>query len=265
MSRLDGVSLHSGRESSVEIETTSGPSCFEAFDTRAPIAASTIVRTDQGVCVSLGEGGPCIDLVEHLAAAIGGLGLIDGVLARVEGGEPPLLDGGALGFVEVLIGLRLSPAPPTLVVTRRSSFSIGSTQYELLPSSETAIEVSIEFDHAAIGIQSARWEGDPLDFATRIAPARTFGFVRDADALRAAGRAASVDLDAVVVLDDRGPIAGGFRGESEPARHKLLDLIGDLTLRGGPVLGVIRATRPGHAATHAMLDVAFRDGVIRAR
>jgi UDP-3-O-acyl-N-acetylglucosamine deacetylase len=264
MPRLDGVSLHSGREASVEFAITAGPSCFEAHGARSLINEATLVRTDHGVCVSLGEGGPQVDLVEHLAAAVGGLGLLDGLIARVVGGEPPLLDGGAALFVEALRSLGISPVSSKLEIVRSWSFSLGASQYELAPSRGTRLDVAIEFDHPAIGRQAASWEGDPDDFARRIAPARTFGFVRDAEALRAAGRAASVDLEAVVVLDERGPIAGGFRGEHEPARHKLLDLLGDLTLRGGPVRGVTRATRPGHSATHAMLDAAFRDGVIRA-
>lgn len=264
MARLEGASLHTGREASVELTATSGPSCFATSDARVPIAPSTIVRTDHGVCISLGDNGARIDLVEHLAAAVGGLGLFEGVNARVDGGEPPLLDGGAARFVEALIALGVGHSPSRLVISRAWDFSLGATRYELRPSRELVIEVDIEFDHASIGKQSARWDGDPVDFAERIASARTFGFIRDAAALRAAGRASHVDLEAVVVIDEHGPIAGGFRGVNEPARHKLLDLIGDLTLRGGPMSGVIRATRPGHTATHAMLDVAFRDGVIRA-
>ena len=280
--RLSGLSLHSGRSTSVELSRIDGPSCIEADGCRAQLGSLSISRTDHGVCVALGaleQSAPRVDLIEHLAAALGGLWLLDGVLATIVGGEPPLLDGGAARFVEALETLGVSPVSARYEVTRDWSFDLGSTRYDLSPYTlsapteeiqnrqsfrPTQIDIEIDFAHPAIGAQHASWGGDAHDFATQIAPARTFGFLRDAEALRAASRATHVDTNAVVVLDDHGPIAGKFSSANEPARHKLLDLIGDLTLRGGPPQGRIHALRPGHAATHAMIDAALREGVLRS-
>jgi UDP-3-O-[3-hydroxymyristoyl] N-acetylglucosamine deacetylase len=111
--------------------------------------------------------------------------------------------------------------------------------------------------------QRATWDGDAAAFMARIAPARTFGWAHELDALRAVGRASAVDLASVLVFDERGPISGCRPPEpDEPARHKLLDLVGDLTLHGGPPLGIIDAFAPGHTATHAVVVRALSLGVL---
>ncbi|PKQ05802.1 MAG: UDP-3-O-acyl-N-acetylglucosamine deacetylase, partial [Alphaproteobacteria bacterium HGW-Alphaproteobacteria-10] len=130
------------------------------------------------------------------------------------------------------------------------------------PSEETRLCVEVEFDHPLVEGKRAQWQGDPDDFLTRVAPARTFGFRRDVSRLRAAGRARSVDPRSVVVLEDDGTsLSEPPPGRDECVRHKLLDLIGDLTIAGGVPLGVIEARRPGHRATHAVMSMAWAQGV----
>ncbi|MFO0661159.1 MAG: UDP-3-O-acyl-N-acetylglucosamine deacetylase [Polyangiaceae bacterium] len=259
---LKGRALHSGATASIALTTIDARSCLAAEGVSAALGSLEVVRTDLGVCVSLSSQGPKIDLVEHVAAALGGLWMLDGVRIEVEGPEPPLLDGGARELSHALLSMGVTPSESRMSVTRAWSFAKGDSVYELLPAHETTIDVTIEFAHAAIGRQSARWSGDRDEFVREIAPARTFGFLKDAEKLRAAGRAAFVDTASVVVLDERGPIEGELQWANEPARHKLLDLIGDITLRGGPFRGVVRALRPGHTATHAMIDAAVREGAI---
>jgi UDP-3-O-[3-hydroxymyristoyl] N-acetylglucosamine deacetylase len=114
-----------------------------------------------------------------------------------------------------------------------------------------------------VGRQAARWDGDPDDFRARIAPARTFGWAHEAEALRSAGRAAAVDLAAVIVFTDDGVVDGCMPpGEDEPARHKLLDVIGDMTLYGGPPVGVVECFAPGHTANHAVFAEARATGIL---
>ena len=221
-----------------------------------------MARADHGVAIEDGAG-LAIDLVEHLCAALGALGVREGLVVRVFGPELPLLDGGAARWVAALGALGLASSPPRSRVTRAATLEVGDARYELAPGDGPALEVHVAFDHPAIGAQRAAWEGDAGDFARRIAPARTFGFARDALALQAAGRARGVDLASTLVFDDVGVVAGCAPAEpDEPARHKLLDLVGDLFLSGGPPRGRVVAHRPGHAATHAMVRRARDEGIL---
>ncbi len=259
--RLVGVGLHGGRSASVRVSRCDGWSRFLASGEAVELGAPTIVRCDQGVSIAVGAA--TLDLVEHAAAALGGLGLREGVSLEVEGGEVPLLDGGAAELVRALSSLGVAPSPPRLVVTRAWETSIGASRYALEPSEGVELACEIEFEHRAIGAQRAVFHGDPAEFAREIAPARTFGFARDHAALLARGRARAVPLDAVIVFDDEGVTPGcRLAWPDEPARHKLLDLIGDLALYGGPPRGRVVATRPGHAATHALVRAALATGAL---
>lgn len=238
-----------------------GPLVLSQGGARARVDELTPVRTDRGVTLRSGDGRVRVDLVEHLFAAIGGLGIVGGLCVEVRGDELPLLDGGALRYVEALHELDL-PRGLRSRVTREAVIAHERSMYRFAPGRCPELRVEIDFP-PPIGRGSAAWEGDPGDFAARIAPARTFGSVCELDALRASGRAAGVDLGSVLVFDERGPLPGCRPpGPEEPARHKLLDLIGDLVLYGGPPLGVIEAVRPGHTATHVIAARAREIGVL---
>jgi len=147
-------------------------------------------------------------------------------------------------------------------VARPGTFEHRRSRYRFTPGPAPVVRVEVDFP-APVGRQRAAWDGDPDDFAARIAPARTFGWAHELAALRAAGRAAEVDLGSVLVFDGGGVLAGCRPpGAEEPARHKLLDLVGDLALHGGPPLGVVEAFAPGHAATHAVARRALAEGVL---
>ncbi len=240
-----------------------GPAILRAGGQGSAFGALRVVRTDHGVCVAPAAGGPGVDLVEHVAAAIGGLGCWRGVELEVEGGEVPLLDGSARPFVEALTALGVPPGPPPLRVAQPFDFRAGASRYRLVPAASTWVRVFIHFDHALIGRQSATWNGDPADFARYIAPARTFGFSDDAVQLWRAGRAQGVDPASVVVFTGDGLAPDCWLASAdEPARHKLLDVVGDLALYGGPPLGGVIAERPGHTATHAFVREALARGAL---
>lgn len=263
--RLAGVGLHSGRACAVTLARISGPVRFATdLGARRPDEL-TIRRADQGVQVAAPDIELDVDLVEHLFAALGGLSIRRDLCIRVEGGEVPLLDGGAAELVSALDTLDLSPSDPVLEVARRERFVVSESCYELCPSHSIEIEVSIDFTARGLGVENARWDGTAEDFRRRIAPARTFGFFADAESLRRRGRAKSVDLRSVLVLDARGEHTGTGRPRrsAELARHKLLDLIGDLYLFGGPPRGRVLAHRPGHAASHEVFRRALREGALR--
>ena len=258
MIRLEGVGLHGGGRCAIELSRASGPTTFVADGDSASLAELSIVRADRGVCVRLGgEGRRTIDLVEHALAAIGAARVFRGLRVAVEGGEVPLLDGGARAIANALAALELAESPPPLRIVRHFEVTIDGSRYGMTPAPAPEVETVIDFAHPAIGRREASWRGDREDFLHRIAPARTFGFRSEHAALLASGRARAVDLRAVVVLDDDAVASDAFAGDDEPARHKLLDLIGDLALFGGPPCGLVRAERPGHARTHR----AVRHGI----
>jgi UDP-3-O-[3-hydroxymyristoyl] N-acetylglucosamine deacetylase len=259
--RLEGVALHAGVRVAATLVARPGPLAFAQAAAELPLDALLVARADRGVC--LAGDGVRVDLVEHLLAALAASGVRRGVVVRVDGPELPLLDGGAAAWMRAVAELALPAEPPLLAVARAGEVAIGDARYAFAPGEGVEVDVEIAFDHPAIGAQRASWRGDPGDFAARIAPARTFGFARDAAALRASGRAAGVDLDAVLVLGERGPLPGARPpGPDEPARHKLLDLVGDLALSGGPPRGRVLASRPGHAATHLAVREAFARGLL---
>jgi UDP-3-O-[3-hydroxymyristoyl] N-acetylglucosamine deacetylase len=138
---------------------------------------------------------------------------------------------------------------------------VGASVYELSPGDHPRVSVAIELDDPRVA-REASWDGDPLDFAARIATARTFCLASELDELARLGLASHVTPEMVVVLGDEILAAGRAFEADEPARHKLLDLVGDLFLHGGPPLGRVHARRPGHRATHEALRIATERGAL---
>jgi len=142
---------------------------------------------------------------------------------------------------------------------------VGESRYEFAPASGTSVEVTVEF--APFGSQGAAWDGAEASFLATIAGARTFGYRHQAADLRALGRAQCVNPRAVVVLESDGSVMppGEPPKASELARHKLLDLLGDLYLYGGPPQGRIRVERPGHQSNHRAVCEGFARGLLERR
>jgi UDP-3-O-[3-hydroxymyristoyl] N-acetylglucosamine deacetylase len=147
-------------------------------------------------------------------------------------------------------------------VARRAELQVGDSRYTFEPGS--SVDLRIRVDFAGIGTEVATWDGRATTFVREIAWARTFGFARDASLLLSSGRALGVDPRSVMVLDEVGQVMppGLPRRPGELARHKLLDLVGDLYLGGGPPIGRISAVRPGHGATRSALLSAVEEGII---
>jgi UDP-3-O-[3-hydroxymyristoyl] N-acetylglucosamine deacetylase len=206
-----------------------------------------------------------VSTVEHAFAALAGLGIREGVTFHVEGPEMPLLDGAALAWCQALQRLGLAPARrphPRLRVTRLAHYDLAQSHYELSPASTVDVSVCADFKDARL-IPDARWQGAPLDFLARIASARTFALARDVEELARQGLARHVDPQSVVVLAPEAiHSAGPPFSPDEPARHKLLDLLGDLYLHGGPPLGRVHAVHPGHGPNHQAIERALEEGVL---
>lgn len=261
---LAGIGLHTGRRCSVALAVCEGPVSVRAENTSAERHELALAETDRGVRVRLGTSGAEVELVEHVFAALGGLGLHHGVSITVVGGEVPLLDGGARALCAAVEALGVAASAARLEITRTARYEIDGAHYRLEPCAQTHIDVRVAF--GARAPELAAWNGSPDEFVEHVAPARTFGFASELDELRARGRAAFVDRRYVIALDDEGrgiPPHPGPEG-NELARHKLLDLVGDLYLYGGPPRGRISAERPGHRANHAMVARALRDGALHS-
>jgi UDP-3-O-[3-hydroxymyristoyl] N-acetylglucosamine deacetylase len=259
-----GRGLHSGRPTSVTL--AHGPREIFLHTARGSAALSDcVVRgLDRGVRVGERSGAFEVESVEHLFAALGAWSVRRGMDISVEGDEIPLVDGAAARFAEALVELKPPRDAPSLVVAGPGRVDVGESTYEFEPGSRPAVNVEVDFAVPRIGKERAGWDGSFEAFVSDIAWARTFGFRREADKLFARDRALGADPCAVMVLDDDGAVEppGLSARHGEFARHKLLDLVGDLYAFGGPPLGVVRARRPGHRATHRAVALALEKGFL---
>lgn len=208
-----------------------------------------------------------VQTVEHLLSALAALGITD-ALIEVTGPEIPLADGSALVFVTALrdAGIVTLPGPPVppLVVSAPIDLTDGDARVQAWPIPMSAagptLEACYHLDYGPAGpipVQSAAFDltaADPdIDaYAKTIAPARTFCTKAEALALRGAGLFAHLTAKDVPVIGPDGPVEGSLRFHDEPARHKLLDLLGDLSLAGRPIHARVVATRSGHALNHRL-------------
>jgi UDP-3-O-[3-hydroxymyristoyl] N-acetylglucosamine deacetylase len=260
---LCGVGLHSGVAASVTLTRTPGCTSLVQGGVRASVHELHVTRTDFGVSVANADASLRVDLVEHFFAALSVLNAHEGVEARIEGPEFPLLGGGAAEWLTALAALGYEPRAPRSRITQPARFTYGASVYELSPGDAVRAAVTVEFG-TQLGVQSAAFDGDLAQFGREIAAARTFGFVRDAERLRGLGRAAHVDAESVLVFDDDGSLALPARPpfENELGAHKLLDCVGDSFLYGGLPRGTLHARRPGHGSNHAMFAEARASGII---
>jgi UDP-3-O-[3-hydroxymyristoyl] N-acetylglucosamine deacetylase len=256
-----GQGLHSAAPSAVRFERREGPLTVCIGNVVLPLGELVVVDTTRATTLASRDGRVRIGTVEHAFAALGGLGIYDGMLVTFEGPEVPLADGGAAHFCDALACVRAS-AGPLLRVVRDSEIVVGASKYAFERGQEVCVEVDVDFHDERLS-RVARWNGDANDFRLRVAPARTFGFEHEVADLLARGLASHVARESVVVIGKECIFsAGPFFLPDEPARHKLLDLVGDMYLWGGPPRGQVRAHRPGHTATHAAMKQALHDGIV---
>jgi len=250
---IDGVGLHSGHPARAHFHPAPvdhGLVFVRREHADRPIPAELDSAATFDYATTLKRGGVSIGTVEHVLAAAAGLGL-DNCLIEIEGPEVPILDGSALPFVRLFhaAGFERQDALVRPIALdrpveifrddKRMSYEPGGTGL--------TINYEIDFNHPFVGQQQLTYTLRPEEFASRIAPARTFGFARDVAALRARGLARGGSLHNAVVLDDTGILSGPLRFRDEFVRHKVLDLVGDLALLGGPLYGTIHAHKAGHA------------------
>lgn len=208
------------------------------------------------------EDGDSIKTIEHLMSALAALN-VDNALIAVQGPEIPLLDGSALPFFSAF-----KQAGVTAQNKKRRALKIldpievkdGDKFARLIPHKGRVFQMTIDFPHPLIGQQTFRFDLDNDTYESQVAAARTFGFMKDFDALRAAGLIKGGTLDNAVVFDTNGVVnPEGLRFADEPARHKLLDAIGDLSLAGAPIIGRYEGYKASHALNTLLVQSLLND------
>ncbi len=252
---LQGIGLHLGQECTLTFHPAPAGSgiIFRRIDlpTRPTVHARAELAVLTERHTQLGADPAAVHTVEHVLAAVAGLE-IDDIRIDLDAAEPPILDGSARPFHDALLSAGVVDVTGEVEYLRlRAPLTLrdGSSTYTVHPSESLSLEVTIDFPHPLIGRQSCQLPVTPSTFATDLAGARTFGFLREADALRAKGLIRGVSTANTVVLDDDGPVDTELRWEDEFVRHKTMDFVGDLALAGKRVRGRIVADRPSHRGT----------------
>ncbi len=261
---VEGIGVHSGMPSRVVLRRRPGPIRFWQNGSIAALTELKVVRNDRGVRLASRDSRVEVDVVEHLLAALGGMGIRRGLTVEVHGRELPFLDAASRAWTRALGALALRSSPPRLHVVRSASLEVEGSRFDFAPEEGVSLAVEVDFSGYGQAPQSAVWAGDALSFVSDIAPARSFGFLAEYDHLLGSGRAAGAIGSALLVFDaegrqlDNGPPAR----PDELARHKLLDLIGDSYVSGGPAKGHVRAIRPGHARNILAFQLALTEGIL---
>jgi UDP-3-O-[3-hydroxymyristoyl] N-acetylglucosamine deacetylase len=231
---------------------------FAIGDADRPIAAhwtnvrSTRLRTE------ISCGAARVSTIEHLMAALAGVG-VDNALVELDAGEIPAMDGSARQFVAAIraAGVKRLAAPRRAIkIVEPVRVSDGAGWAEFAPTNHDRLDIDVEIAFpGAIGRQRLALPLTSRIFAQELASARSFGFLRDAEQLWRQGLALGASLDNCVIFDgDRVLNPQGLRYPDEMARHKMLDVIGDLALAGAPIHGAFRSYRGGHGLNLALIE-----------
>jgi UDP-3-O-[3-hydroxymyristoyl] N-acetylglucosamine deacetylase len=249
---IEGIGLHSGIYTRIELHPAPSGNGIVFVRTdlgglRVPALQESTTALDHATTV--GKDDVAIGTVEHLLSAIVCSGITD-VDILIDGPEVPIIDGSALPFVHLIDAAGIKPLGETIRairIRRPIEVNDGVKTIRIAPADRLTVRYKIDFPHPAIGKQTITFDPQQESFARKIASARTFGFLREVDRLRAAGLARGGSMENCIVLDDQGVIGGPLRYRDEFVRHKVLDLLGDLALLGRPVIGEVTASRAGHA------------------
>src|SRR5882757_1157008 len=265
---VTGVGVHSG----LPVSLTLGPAPVDAgfifvrtgrdgADREVQATFDAVIATELSTVLGDREG-PLVSTAEHVLAALRGMG-VDNAIIEVDGPEVPIMDGSAAAFVAAIdqAGIVTQPASRRFIqVLKPVQVAIGDCFGELRPFAGFHAEVEINFANPVIGRQSYSLNLSAESFRREVARARTFGFMNDVARLYSAGFALGASFENTVVFDEtRLHNTEGLRYSDECARHKVLDVIGDLALAGLPLLGAYRSVRGGHKLNHAVLTALMAD------
>ena len=226
-------------------------------DRKVSIEATSANVVDTRLATVIANGDARVSTVEHLLAALAAYG-VDNLHIDIDGPEVPIMDGSSAPFVSVIeeAGLtRHSTSRKILAIRKPVTVIDGEKRVSIIPSRFFRITFDIAFQHPCIALQKRSVKVTPSSFRKDLAPARTFGFLKDVEMLKAAGLARGGSLENAIVVDDEKILnPEGLRFQDEFVRHKILDAIGDLSLIGYPILGHVRAFKAGHEVNHLLVE-----------
>lgn len=258
---ISGIGLHTGRTITMQLRPAEAGTgiVFHRKDgeRKVSIEATSANVVDTRLATVIGKSGLSVSTVEHFMAALNAFG-IDNLNVDIDGPEVPVMDGSAAPFVHFLrqAGLRKLPRSRKYLAIRKPITVIdGEKRVSIIPSRFFRITFDIAFDHPCIGLQHRTIKFSQEQFCRDIASARTFGFLREVEYLKANGLARGGSLEnAVVIGEDKILNPEGLRFQDEFVRHKILDSVGDFSLLGYPLLGHIKAFKAGHDINHKAVE-----------
>jgi UDP-3-O-[3-hydroxymyristoyl] N-acetylglucosamine deacetylase len=259
---VSGTALHAGVPVTMTLSPASSGSgiVFRRTDLGTDIPARYDQVSETRLGTVIGQGQAKIGVVEHLMAAAAGAE-IDDLLVSLDGPEPPILDGDALSYLNLLesAGLAEQDQPRIAIrVLKPVTVESGDAKASLLP--DTSLSFSYELSFPVIGEQYYAFAFSRAGFKAEIAPARTFGFLRDLEMLNKLDMAKGASLANTLALDDSGVVnRERQRFADEFVRHKILDAIGDMALAGAPLIARFEGRKSGHATNNALLRALFSD------
>jgi UDP-3-O-[3-hydroxymyristoyl] N-acetylglucosamine deacetylase len=262
-----GIGLHSGAKVNMALHPAEAGTGIRfrrnGSVQRTEVAATWHNAIETPLSTTLkGDDDIKVGTVEHLLSALSGCA-IDNVVIELNGPEVPVMDGSSAPFVFLIecAGTVTQAAPRRALEIRRTvTVSDSRRSITAMPGRGLSIDFEIDFDSPAVARQEWSFQVTQANYKREVSRARTFGFLEEVDKLREMGLALGGSLDnAIVISGEQVLNDGGLRYDNEFVRHKVLDLIGDLTLIGGPVIGKFRCARTGHSMTLRMLQTLFAD------
>jgi UDP-3-O-[3-hydroxymyristoyl] N-acetylglucosamine deacetylase len=250
---FEGIGLHTGKLARVTLKPAARDAGIVFIRSDKPMVIKAYVGSviDTAFATTIGHNGIKIRTIEHLMAALAGLG-IDNVYIEVNGPEIPILDGSSTEFISIILRAGIAKQGkkrPYLRIKRPFAFEDGHSKIVAFPYKGCRITYRISFSHHGIGEQKISLDISEESFAREIAPARTFGFLKDIEYLRTNGLAKGGSLENAIILGENGILnSTGLRFPDEFVRHKVLDSIGDFSLLGFPIYGHIIASKSGHSS-----------------
>ncbi|WP_072227074.1 UDP-3-O-acyl-N-acetylglucosamine deacetylase [Campylobacter coli] len=259
-----GIGLHKGEPIEITLEPLEANSGIVFFrsDLNATYKASPENVINTQMATVLGDERGFISTIEHLMSAINAYG-IDNVRIVLNANEAPVMDGSSISFCMMLdeAGVKELDAPKKIMVIKKPiEVRDGDKYVRLTPTKEPRINYTIKFDNAVIGEQSYNFEFSKKNYIENIARARTFGFLKDVQALRDMNLALGGSLENTIVVDENRILnPEGLRFKDEFVRHKILDAIGDLTLLGYRVFGDYISYAGSHHLNHSLTKEVLKD------
>jgi UDP-3-O-[3-hydroxymyristoyl] N-acetylglucosamine deacetylase len=261
-----GIGLHTGKPANMAIKAAPVDTGYvfirtdiEPSQNRILAHSRNVTATQLGTSIA-NEYNISVATIEHILAALFGLG-IDNAFIEIDGPEVPILDGSSDHFVEILAkaGIISQTAPRKVIeILQPIEVRDGVKYARLLPADSFILEVDIHFTSKIIGHQSGVYDIGKGEFATKLAKARTFGFLHQVETMRKNGLSLGGSLDNAIVIDgDNIMNDSGLRYDDEFVRHKALDAVGDLSLAGAAICGRYVAHQSGHALNVALVKELF--------